>query len=188
MRYLPALSVLALLGNASIEAKECKGVTFPDQIDVDGTTLTLNGLGLRQATAFKVSVYVAGLYLPTSSADADAILSSSTPKALVMQFVRNVGVNDLRRAWNEGFEKNAKAELGELKGRIETFNGWMSDVKTGQNLVLLYKPGTGIDVNVNGAARGTIEGDDFARALFAIWLGDPPNPEIKAGLLGAPCK
>jgi len=43
-------------------------------------------------------------------------------------------------------------------------------------------------VDVNGAVKGTIAGDDFARALFAIWLGArPPNAELKTGLLGGPC-
>jgi hypothetical protein len=43
-------------------------------------------------------------------------------------------------------------------------------------------------VCVNGAVKGTIAGDDFARALFAIWLGArPPNAELKTGLLGGPC-
>ncbi len=41
---------------------------------------------------------------------------------------------------------------------------------------------------VVAAVKGTIEGDDFAKALLAIWLGgDPPNPEIKAGMLGGAC-
>ena len=43
-------------------------------------------------------------------------------------------------------------------------------------------------VDVNGAVKGTIKGDDFAKAFLAIWLGgDPPNPEIKAGMLGGAC-
>ena len=43
-------------------------------------------------------------------------------------------------------------------------------------------------MNVNGAVKGTIKGDDFAKAFLSIWLGgDPPNPEIKAGLLGGAC-
>src|SRR5262249_53185557 len=129
-KTLSGLAAIALLASASIEAKECKGVAFPDQIEVDGAALMLNGLGLRQATMLKVDVYVAGPYLPKSTTDADAILSSNTPKELAMQFVRNVGVNDLRRGWNEGFEKNAKAQMGELKGRIETFNNWMTDIRT----------------------------------------------------------
>jgi hypothetical protein len=43
-------------------------------------------------------------------------------------------------------------------------------------------------VSVNGAVKGTITGDDFSRAFISIWLGnEPPNPELKAGLLGGPC-
>ena len=37
-------------------------------------------------------------------------------------------------------------------------------------------------------SQGTIKGDDFAKAFFSIWLGaKPPNPELKAGLLGGAC-
>ena len=166
--------------------KECKGVSFPDQAQVEGAALTLNGLGLRQATAFKVNVYVAALYVPKTSSDASALLAAA-PKELVLQFVRDVGADDLRKGWNEGFEKNAKGELPALKDRIAMFNGWMADMKSGQRITLVHKPGAGVDVNVNGAAKGTIKGDDFAKALFSIWLSEPPNPEIKAGLLGSAC-
>jgi len=189
-RALPtmlSLSLIVALSGGATLAKECKGVNFPEQIQVDGVTLVLNGAGLRQATAFKVSVYVAALYVPKPSNDAAALLTADTPKQITLQFVRNVGANDLRKAWTEGFERNAKATLPALKDRISTFNGWMEDMKTGGRMNFSYKIGSGVEVNVNGAAKGTINGDDFAKALFAIWLGDPPNPEIKAGLLGGPC-
>ena len=149
--------------------------------------MTLNGLGLRQATAFKINVYVAAFYVAKTSSDANALLAEDPPKELVLQFVRDVGADDLRKGWNEGFEKNAKATLPTLQGRIGTFNGWMTDMKTGERVMLVQRPGAGVEVNVNGASKGTIKGDDFAKALFAIWLGDPPNPEIKAGLLGGAC-
>jgi hypothetical protein len=43
-------------------------------------------------------------------------------------------------------------------------------------------------VGVKGVTTGTIKGDDFAKAFLSIWLGaDPPNPEIKAGMLGGGC-
>jgi hypothetical protein len=155
-------------------------------VQVDGSALMLNGLGLRQATAFKVNVYVGALYVPKASNDANALLAAA-PKELVLQFVRDVGAEDLRKGWNEGFEKNAKSEAAVLKDRIAMFNSWMTDMKSGQRITLVHKPGTGVEVNVNGAAKGAIKGDDFAKALFAIWLGDPPNPEIKSGLLGGTC-
>ena len=187
-RMLMPLAVALALGTGIAHGKECKGVNFPDQVQVDGSSLTLNGLGLRQATAFKVNVYVAALYVAKTSADANALLGSNTPSELVLQFVRSVGADDLRKGWSEGFEKNSKGELPALKDRIAMLNGWMADVKTGDKLTFTNKPGAGVTVNVNGAVKGTIKGDDFAKAFLAIWLGgDPPNPEIKAGLLGGAC-
>ncbi len=187
MKTVLIVALATALGTSVASGKECKGVTFPDQVQVEGSTLTLNGLGLRQATVFKVNVYVAALYVPKTSSDASALLAAGGPKQLVLHFVRDVGSDDLKKAWNEGFEKNAKAELPGLKDRLATFNSWMTDVKTGQRLTLVHKPGAGVDVIVDGAAKGTIKGDDFGKALFSIWLADPPNPEIKSGLLGGAC-
>ena len=102
--------------------------------------------------------------------------------------MRDVGRADLSKGWDEGFENNAKSQLPALKERIETFKGLMADMKTGQRLRFVYKPGEGVHVDVNGAVKGTVAGDDFAQALFSIWLGArPPNAELKAGLLGGPC-
>ena len=182
------LPLAMALGAGVASAKECKGVAFPDQTQVEGATLKLNGLGLRQATLLKVNVYVAALYVSQVSGDGNAILKANAPKELVLHFVRDVGGADLSKGWDEGFESNAKSELPALKDRIESFKGLMADMKTGQRLRFVYKPGAGVNVEVAGAAKGAIAGDDVARALFAIWLGGhPPNPELKAGLLGGPC-
>ena len=187
-RMLIPLVLAAALGTGLVQAKECKGVNFPDQAQVEGSSLTLNGLGLRQATAFKVNVYVAALYVAKTSSDPSVLLGAGTPTQLILQFVRNVGADDLRKGWSEGFEKNSKDQLPALKDRIATLNGWMSDVKTGERLAFIRKPGAGLQVDVNGAVKGIVKGDDFAKAFLAIWLGaDPPNPEIKAGLLGGAC-
>jgi Chalcone isomerase-like len=184
---LPAIVAVAL-GSGIAQGKECKGINFPDQVQVEGSSLSLNGLGLRQATAFKVNVYVAALYVAKPSSDPNALLGSNTPFQLVLQFVRNVGADDVRKGWSEGFEKNAKDQLPALKDRIAMVNGWMADIKTGERLTFTYKPGNGLQVDVNGAVKGTIKGDDFARAFLSIWLGaEPPNPEIKAGMLGGAC-
>ncbi len=180
---------LFLASGASVaHGKECNGIDFPDHAQVDGSNLTLNGLGLRLATAFKVKVYVAALYLPKTATDPNAVLASNAPNELILQFLRNVSADDLRGAWSEGFEKNAKDQLPALKERIATLNSWMADVKTGERLTFVHTPGTGVQVSVDGTVKGTIKGDDFARTFLAIWLGShPPNPEIKAGLLGGSC-
>ena len=177
-----------MLGVGVADGKECGGVSFPEQVQAEGTTLKLNGLGLRQATFMKVNVYVAALYVAQPSGDANAILESTAPKEIMLHFVRDVSRSDLNKGWDEGFEKNAKDELPVLKERIEAFKGLMADMKTDQQLSFLHQPGEGVQVAVDGTVKGTIEGDDFARALFSVWLGSlPPNPELKAGLLGGEC-
>jgi Chalcone isomerase-like len=186
-RQLVVMAMAAALSSGAALGKECKGVSFPDQATVDGTALTLNGLGLRQATAFKVNVYVGALYVTKTSSDGNAILASGAPYEIILHFVRDVGGSDLAKGWDEGFEKNAKAQLPALKERIAMLNGWMADMNSGQRIVFAFKPGAGVQVSVNNAAKGTIKGDDFGKALLSIWLGDPPNAEIKAGLLGGPC-
>src|SRR5260221_12305512 len=180
--------VAAALGACVAHGKDCKGINFADQMQVEGSALTLNGLGLRQATMLKVNVYVAALYVAKTSNDPNALLGANTPSELILQFVRDVGADDLRKGWSEGFEKNSKSQLPALNERIAMLNGWMADVKSGDRLTFIHKPGAGIEVNVNSTVKGTIKGDDFAKAFLSIWLGsDPPNPEIKAGLLGGAC-
>ena len=189
-RSLPVVlvSVIMALSVGAVSGKECQGVNFPEQTQVQASPLTLNGLGLRQAMMLKVNVYVAALYVAQQSTDANAILASNTPKQLVLHFVRDVDGADLKKAWEEGFANNAKAQLPALKERIEQLKGWMVHMQSGQQLTFTHKPGAGIEVNVHGKVQGTVEGDDFARAFLSIWLGpQPPNPGLKAGLLGGTC-
>jgi hypothetical protein len=189
LELLCLLTVLSMLwGVRAAHGEECLNVSFPDQMSVDGHTLALNGLGLRQATALKVNVYVAALYVTQASTDANAILGAPTAKQLILHFVRSVGHSDLAKAWDEGFVANAPEQLPALKERLEKLKGMMTDMKSGERLSFTFKPGTGVLVDVGGAPKGTIEGDDFAKALLSVWLGaHPPNAGMKAGLLGGHC-
>ena len=182
------VSVITVLGIGVAHGKDCQGVNFPEQMQLDGSTLRLNGLGLRQATFLKVNVYVAALYVANVSSDPQALLGSNTPKELILHFLHNASDDDLKKAWEEGFEHNAKAQLPALHERIETLKSWMADMKSGQRLTFIHKPGAGVQVDVNGTVKGTITGDDFATAFLSIWLGPhPPNENLKSGLLGGAC-
>ena len=182
------LSLVFILAPMSASAAECEGVSYDDQIEVNGTQLELNGLGIREATVFQVDVYVAALYLENTSNDGAAIARSEETKRLILHFVRDVEAGDISEAWSEGFEKNAGRALSGLEDRINTLNGWMADMAIGDLMVFTYVPGTGLTVEVDGDVKGTIEGDDFARVFFLIWLGsDPPNSGLRTGLLGGTC-
>lgn len=176
---------LATAVAAAAEEATCRDISFPRHVQVNGTELTLNGLGVRKATFLKINVYVAAYYVAQPARDPKPLIESDTPQQLTLQFVRNVGVDDLRKAFVEGFERVQAAGLGE---RVARLNGWMTDMKSGQSLTFVRVAHSGVQVTVNGVPKGVIEGADFSRALISIWLGPtPPNPELKAGMLGGEC-
>ncbi len=129
------------------------------------------------------------LYLTHPTADTGAILNSKDPAEIELRFVFHATAGQLRSAWQEGFEKSAPGQLPQLQSRIAQLNGWMDGVSSGQRMTFLRIPGVGIQYALDGTVRGTIAGDDFAKAFLAIWLGSsPPDPQLRAGLLGGPCR
>src|ERR1700758_3522501 len=72
MHYLTGLFFTLLLATAAAAGQEatCRDISFPRHLQVSGSDLTLNGLGVRKATFLKVNVYVAALYVARPSRDA----------------------------------------------------------------------------------------------------------------------
>lgn len=184
LQSVTLIGALALLPAAAHAASRA-GVSLPDTQEVGGKTLVLNGLGIRQATVLNFNVYVAGLYLEKKTGDAKAIIDSDAPKQILMHFIRDVSADDIREAYDEGFEKNAGGKLGAIEARVKKLNGWMADMKKGDRMSITYVPGKGTTVNIRGKDQGTIEGADFAKVMFAIFFGsEPPNSDLKEGMLG----
>ena len=178
-----AIIVFAGASTFDLHAGSLAGVTLPDTVQVGGTTLLLNGLGLRKK--FVVKVYVAGLYLEQKSSDPGAIIKAESPKRLVMQFVRGVSKNQIADAFDEGFKNNAPDASRTMKADIDRLLGALETVKDGDQMVFTCLPGAGTTLAINGKEKLTIATPTFAPALFSVWLGPkPPNADLKKGLLG----
>jgi hypothetical protein len=181
-------TALMLAGTSPVAAAECVDVSFPDQISVGGDTLTLNGLGLREATMFDVDVYVAGLYVPQKSRSGSKLVKSNTKKRLILRFVREVEKSKVRDAIKEGIEKSKFGPTEALRAKAKKISSWMGSVEEGDTYTYTYVPGEGVTVEFNNTTKGTIKGAKFAQAFFDIWLGaNPPNEGLKTGLLGGSC-
>jgi hypothetical protein len=177
---------LLLIPTATL-ASTCDGVQFKDTAPGANGDLVLNGLGLRKATIFKVKVYVAGLYLPEKSGDAQKIIDMKGPWRLELRFVHDVDTSDMKEAFQDGFKKSG-VDVSTLKHEIDSLVGMFVDFKEGQTLSFANNPADGVAVELNGNTRGTIKGANFGKALLAISLGpNPPNDELKSGLLGGTC-
>lgn len=179
MRILALASTLVFAAAAS--AATLADVNVPDTATLAGQKLVLNGAGLRKKAIFKV--YVGALYLPSKTSNAEAAIAAGTAK-VTMRFMRDVDAEKLRGAWTEGFAtNNAPGDMPKLKARIDRFNALFTDVKEGELVEIDLM--NGVSVTIGGKARGSIEGDDFAKAVLRIWLGPkPPSDELKAGMLG----
>ena len=165
-------------------AGELADVTMAEEITVGDATLQLNGMGLRKK--MWVKVYVAGLYLESTTKDAGMAVSSDGAKRVVMHFLTNkANKKKMDAAWVEGFEANSPSSYDTLKDRVKEFVDLFGDMKVDDVIELTLVPGGGTTVALNGEVVGVIEGDDFAAGLLKVWLGDhPPSDELKTGMLG----
>lgn len=184
MKKILYAAILAAFATGATAA-ELAGVSLPDNEQVAGEELVLNGLGLREKAW--IDVYVGALYLPETTDTAEAAINMQGPSRMVMHFVRDVPADKIVDGWKDGFRNNnEKAVVEGLGDRIETFNAFFTDeIKEGEAVVLDYVPGEGTKVSIAGEEKGVIEGEDFNSALRAVWLGPkPPSRSFQKGLLG----
>lgn len=177
--------LLALMISLSVQAREVAGVDVPEQASVAGETLVLNGAGIRKK--FFIKVYVGGLYLPEKTDDAKQAITMPGGRRVTMQFIYDeVEAEKLVNGWEEGFSSNETAQsLAGLRTRLDRFNGFFDTMRSGDQVIFDYAPGSGMEVIVKGISKGTIEGEDFMQALLRVWLGDrPADKGLKSGMLG----
>jgi hypothetical protein len=184
-----AFAVQAALATPTFGA-ECDGVTAPDTVKIGGSDLVLNGMGIRKATILQAKVYVGSLYLQEKSKDGGHILATDRPWQLVLHFVRDVNMSDMRDALEEGLRRAAGDRLVAFNRRIETLKATkVASFKEGQYLSFTNDPTNGVAVDVNGTGGPTILGADFSLALLSMWIGaEPRDAGLKAGLLGGECE
>jgi hypothetical protein len=183
MKKALAMAAALVLAAVPLFAATVDGVKVPDTVTVDGKTLNLNGAGVRRKMI--VRVYVCSLYLETTSKDAAAIISANEIKSMKLRMLRAVDGAKISGAIAEGFENNSKSSMSQLRPRLDQLAKMIPDVKEGDDIDLTWVPDKGTQVWVRGTQKGTIEGRDFADALFSVWLG--PNPvqeDLKQALTG----
>ncbi len=182
-RPIVTLTLMALLtlSNAS-HGRDLEGVSLSDSYQAGNTRVVLNGMGVREKLIFKV--YVAGLYLPQATNNADDIIRSDTAKALVMQFTRDIPRDKLIQAYTEAFAGNAPALAARQKTNVDNFFTFLTDVKNGDRLSFVYEPGKG-STFTNNAGKLIIADKEFADLYLQVYIGPkPPTPALKRDLLG----
>jgi len=175
----------ALYFTAPAFGAEVGGVKLADKVAVGGQDLVLNGAGIRTKAIFKV--YVGSLYVPAKAPDAGAVLAKG-PRRIQMNLLRNLSADDLVNALVDGLkEANTEQDVAAVKAQTDQMIQIMKafgEVKEGNVVTLDFVDGATL-IGFNGAAKGTIAGEPFNRALTKIWIGDKPiQSDLKKAMLG----
>lgn len=186
MRKLVVL-FMALVLSGIATAAEVAGVKLEDKITLSGTELVLNGAGIRSKAFFKV--YVGALYVSQKQTGLSGVLGLKTPRRVQMTLLRDLSADQLVDALIDGLSDNhSKAEMDAMKAQVDqlsTIMRSMKEVKTGAVVTIDFAPGTGTQVALNGASKGSIASDAFNNALMKVWLGEHPvSDALKKAMLG----
>jgi hypothetical protein len=183
MKKLLIIFVSLSITSVFSQSKTIAGIKFPTTTKVNGKTLDMNGGGLREK--YWIDLYVAALYLENKTTDAGKIIYADDEQAIHIKIISNSVTRDrFVESVKIGFgnASHGKATSDQIKRFISFFN---DDIKEGDRIHLEYKPKDGLTIIKNGIEKGTIEGIEFKKALFSIWLGSNPSDSVlKKGFLG----
>jgi hypothetical protein len=131
-----------------------------------------------------IKAYVGALYMAPDVPSENVL--SDTPKRLEVSYFHTIKGEDFGAATNKVMARNVDAEtFRRLEPLVEYHNALYRDVRPGDRYALTYVPGRGTELALNGEPLGVIEGAEFAKALFSMWLGEKPmNSSFKKQLLG----
>jgi len=176
--------------SATAPATEIGGVRYPTTAQVGGSTLVLNGAGIRYRLVVKV--YTAGLYLAAKASTPEAVLAAPGAKRMHVVMLREIDANDLGKLFTRGMQENSsREEFGKsIPGTLrlaEMFSA-KKRMATGEHFSVEWVPGQGTVILVNGKPQGEpIKEPEFFAALMRIWLGPKPaDYALKDALLGLP--
>lgn len=178
------LTVLCIATGAVLAA-DVGGVKIDDKVTVGGQELVLNGAGIRTKVMFKV--YVGSLYLPAKATSAAAVYAKA-PRRVQLNMLRDVGSDQMVEALVDGLKQaNSAADAAAVKAQTDELASVMKSIgqlKEGNVLTFDFVDGA-TKVGLNGAAKGSIAGEAFNKALMNAWLGDNAvQSDLKKAMLG----
>ena len=163
---------------------------FPSNIRLPSTTTELVKIGEhRYFHNMFFKVYDMALYAG-KSAKIEEILDAQTIFRLEFRYLRKVDKSIILNSSVKILAKNlAPEEYDRIKTRLNRLNNTYQTVEKGDNSSLTFQPDIGTTLKINGSPVVTIEGEDFAKLYFTIWLGEfPISKSLRRDLIGSSSK
>ena len=186
MKKFILLTISVFTLNMATAQTQVGEVTLPNTLEFNNETLLLNGAGIRKK-AMVLKLYSGGLYLPSKTKDAAAIIGADQNQAIQLVITSSfVSSEAMSEAVEDGFEASTMGNTDALATEIKTFMDFFSEeIVEGDTYNITYQTGKGVVCYKNNKELGSIKGMDFKKALFGIWLGEnPADSNLKSGMLG----
>ena len=117
--------------------------------------------------------------------DAKKVINADAAQAIKIVIVSSKVTRDkFNESVKDGFA-NA-APYSAAPAQIKKFKSFFAaPFNVNDEILMMYKPGKGTAVIINGKLKGVVAGIPFKKALFAIWLGNKPaQGKLKKGMMG----
>ncbi len=131
---------------------------------------------------FGLKIYEARLWIGAEGLEPARF--ASKPFALDLRYSRSLKGDSIARTSHEEIERLGFGDPGRRDAWLEAMRGIFPDVREGDRITGVNRPGRGVSFYRNDRSIGSIDDPEFAPAFFAIWL-DPRTiaPGLREQLL-----
>lgn len=178
LRVLTLSLMLIMLSSKSLvyaQAIKVYGTSFDKKLMVSDYQLQLKGTALLRYLVF-IEAYAGALYLPEDIIGDQAL--NDIPRHLVLDYRVGIQAKKFGEATTIKIKESVSNEVySRLAPKVDQLNRLYRNVSPGDRYTLTYIPGKGTTLAYNTIPLGTIEGVEFSKALFSIWIGENPIDE-----------
>ncbi|MCG9720324.1 chalcone isomerase family protein [Shewanella sp. Isolate7] len=169
------LASVLLLSTSAVSAVEVAGVDVADTMTSQEQVLQLNGAGVR--SKFFMDLYVGSLYTVAPTEQAANVVDGEQISAIRLNITSGMITSEkMTEAMHDGFDRATDGDTSAIADSIKSFIATFAEpIKEGDQFTLVSVPGTGIVSYKNGQQLSVTSGEDFRKAVLAIWLGDNPT-------------
>ena len=146
------------------EADRLKQADFPAQ----SQQLTLKNQAVL--TYLWADVYAAALYAP-SDLSAKQAWAQQKALRLTLYYFRDIDRNDVIKAATATLERQqSAATLARLKPELDQLHASFRNIRNGDRYALDFRPGRGLNLEINEQVVFSSRDDELAKAYLGIWL------------------
>ncbi|WP_460952582.1 chalcone isomerase family protein [Pseudomonas marginalis] len=162
MRHLVfcLMLMLSITAHAN-EADRLKQADFPAQ----SQALVLKNQAVL--TYLWADVYAAALYAPADLSAKQAWDQQKTLR-LVLYYFRDIDRSDVIKAATATLERQQAS--ASLKPELDQLHASFRNIRSGDRYALDFRPGRGLNLEINGQVVFSSRDDELARAYLGIWL------------------